>query len=85
MSDLGSHLPVVIEPIQETLDMRLKWLEIRKQEAISKIVHLNQAIEDLRKGKIAEIEFALMKAKAELAAVEKSEVLLKTSVETTAL
>lgn len=85
MGDLGSFLPVPINQVSETLEMKLKWLEIRKQESISKIVHLNQAIEDLRKGKMAEIEYALMKAQAELAEINKAEVLLKSSIDSTAL
>lgn len=85
MADLGSFLPVPIQPVSETIEMKLKWLEIKKQETISKIVHLNQAIEDLRKGKMAEIEYALMKAQAELAEVQRVEMMVKNSTETTAL
>ena len=85
MSDLGSYLPVVITPVSETMEMKAKWLEIKKQEQISKIAHLNQAIEDLRKGKMAEIEYALMKASAELAEINKAEDRLKNSTDTTAL
>lgn len=85
MSDLGSFLPVPIGQPVETMEMRLKWLQIKKQEQISKIVHLNQAIEDLRKGKMAEIEYALMKAQAELEEINKAEDRLKNSIESTAL
>ena len=85
MADLGSFLPVPISPVVETTEMGLKWLQIRKQEQISKIVHLNQAIEDLRKGKMAEIEYALMKAQAELENINKAEDRLKNSIDTTAL
>jgi len=85
MSDLGSSLPVPINQSIETIEMKLKWLQIKKQEQISKIVHLNQAIEDLRKGKMAEIEYALMKAQAELEEITKAEERLKHSVESTAL
>jgi hypothetical protein len=85
MADLGSYLPVPIQQVSETLEMKLKWLEIKKQETISKIAHLNQAIEDLRKGKMAEIEYALMKAQAELAEVQRVENLVRSSTETTAL
>lgn len=85
VSDLGSFLPVPIGQPVETMEMRLKWLQIKKQEQISKIVHLNQAIEDLRKGKMAEIEYALMKAQAELEEINKAEDRLKNSIESTAL
>lgn len=85
MGDLGSFLPVPIGQVSETTEMKVKWLQIKKQEQISKIVHLNQAIEDLRKGKMAEIEYALMKAQAELEEITKAEARLVTSIETTAL
>ena len=85
MSDIGSFLPVPISQALETLEMKMKWLEIKKQEQISKIAHLNQAIEDLRKGKMAEIEYALMKAQAELEEINKAEYRLKHSVDTTAI
>lgn len=85
MGDLGSFLPVPINQTVETQEMKLKWLQIKKQEQISKIVHLNQAIEDLRKGKMAEIEYALMKAQAELEEINKAEIRLINSVESTAL
>ena len=85
MADLGSYLPVPIGQVVETQEMKLKWLQVRKQEQISKIAHLNQAIEDLRKGKMAEIEYALMKAQAELEEIHKAETLLVSSVDVTAL
>ena len=85
MADLGSFLPVPISQVSETQAMKLKWLEIKKQESISKIAHLNQAIEDLRKGKMAEIEYALMKANAELVEIQKAEDREKNSINTTAL
>lgn len=85
MADLGANLPVPIERVEPTLEMRLKWLQVEKQQRISKLVHLNQALEDLLKGKVAEIEYAIMNAKAELAACERSEEMLKSSTDTTAI
>lgn len=85
MADLGSYLPVPIQQISETSEMKMKWLEIRKQETISKIAHLNQAREDLLKGKMAEIDYALMKAQAELKEIQRVEDQLKASVDTTTL
>jgi hypothetical protein len=85
MADLGSYLPVPIQQISETMEMKTKWLEIRKQETISKIAHLNQAKEDLLKGKMAEIDYALMKAQAELKEIQRVEDQLKASVDTTTL
>lgn len=61
--------------------MKLKWLQAAKQEKISKIVHLNQAIEDLRKGKIPAIEREVLGAQQELQNLEIAETQLKNSIE----
>jgi len=83
MSDLGSILPVVVTPTVETQLMKLKWLQSAKQERISKIVHLKQAIEDLIKGKIPEIERQILQAEQELVNLETSEKSILGSIETT--
>lgn len=80
MSDLGSSYPVVIQ-VNETRAMKLKWIESRKQEAKSKLVHFKQAIEDLIKGKVPEIERQILAAEQELAQLESQELLLKNSVD----
>jgi len=66
MSDLGSSYPLEVRS-KETKEMKLKWLQVSKQERISKIVHWKQAIEDLLKGKIPEIERQILHAEQELA------------------
>jgi hypothetical protein len=82
MSDLGSILPVPVRSSVETKEMKLKWLQSAKQERISKIVHLKQAIEDLVKGKIPEIERQILQAEQELVNLEATEKLVTESVET---
>jgi len=81
MSDLGSSLPVPISQTVETKVMKLKWLQSAKQERISKIVHLKQAIEDLVKGKIPEIERQILQAEQELSNLENSEKSVLESIE----
>lgn len=84
MSDLGSNLPVPIKPVIVTKAMKLKWLQSLKQEQISRIAHLRQAIEDLLKGKIPEIERQIMAAEQELKNLEDSEKLTAEALDTTA-
>jgi hypothetical protein len=80
MADLGSSYPVQIN-VTETKAMKLKWVESRKQEAKSKLVHFKQAIEDLVKGKVPEIERQILAAEQELAQLEYQETNLKNSVD----
>lgn len=82
MSDLGSNLPVPVAQSVETKEMKLKWIQSAKQERISKIVHWKQAIEDLIKGKIPEIERQILQAEQELANLERTEKLVVASIET---
>lgn len=84
MSDIGSSLPVPVNQTRETREMKLKWLQAAKQERISKIVHLKQAIEDLRQGKIPEIERQIMAAQQELSNLEIAEKNVLESIETQA-
>lgn len=81
MSDLGSSLPVPVAQLRETKEMKLKWLQAAKQERISKIVHLKQAIEDLREGKIPEIERQIMASEQELKNLEVAEKLVSEAIE----
>ena len=84
MSDIGSILPVPVKQSVETTEMKLKWLQSAKQERISKIVHLKQAIEDLVKGRIPELERQILQAQQELVNLEDTEKMVATSIETTA-
>jgi hypothetical protein len=81
VSDIGANLPVPFRQSIETKEMKLKWLQCAKQERISKIVHLKQAIEDLVKGKIPELERQILQAEQELSNLESSENLVKNSVD----
>lgn len=85
MSDIGSILPVPVRQTVETREMKLKWLQAAKQERISKIVHLKQAIEDLVKGKIPEIERQILQAEQELCNLENTEKSVLESIETSAI
>jgi hypothetical protein len=81
MSDIGQNLPVLVKQAIETRDMKLKWLQSAKQERISKIVHLKQAIEDLVKGKIPELERQILQSEQELRNLEDTEKMVLTSIE----
>jgi hypothetical protein len=83
MADLGSILPVPVKQTAETKEMKLKWLQSAKQERISKIVHLKQAIEDLVKGKIPEIERQILQAEQELCNLQNTEKFVLETVEAT--
>ena len=85
MSDIGSILPVPVKQSVETTEMKLKWLQSAKQERISKIVHLKQAIEDLVKGRIPELERQILQAQQELVNLEDTEKMVANSIETTAV
>ena len=82
MADLGSILPVPVKQTIETKEMKLKWIQSAKQERISKIVHLKQAIEDLLKGKIPEIERQILQSEQELSNLGNTEIIVKNSIET---
>jgi hypothetical protein len=81
MADLGSILPVPVQQTIETKEMKLKWLQSAKQERISRVVHLKQAIQDLVKGKIPEIERQILQAEQELTNLESTEKSVLESIE----
>lgn len=81
MSDIGSSLPVPIKPAVETIMMKKKWVQARKQERISQIAHLKQSIDDLLKGKIPEIERQILHAEQELAQLVEHEKLLESAID----
>ena len=82
MSDIGQNLPVPVKQTVQTKDMLLKWTQSAKQEQISKIVHLKQAIEDLLKGRIPELERQILEAEQILHNLEESEKRVRDSVDT---
>lgn len=79
--DLGSNYPVPLKPIEETKQMKLKWIAAKKQECKSKIVHYNQMIEDMIKGKIPEIERQILAVQQELDQLENHEQFLLNSID----
>lgn len=85
MSDIGQNLPVPVKQTVQTKDMLLKWTQSAKQEQISKIVHLKQAIEDLLKGRIPELERQILEAEQILHNLEESEKRVKDSIDATVI
>jgi hypothetical protein len=81
MSDIGQNLPVPVKQSVETKMMKLKWLQSAKQERISKVVHLKQAIEDLVKGRIPDLERQILLAEQELANLEDTEKMVDESID----
>lgn len=81
MSDIGSSFPVPMKAATETVTMKLKWVQSRKQERISQIAHLKQSIEDLLKGKIPEIERQILHAEQELVQLVEHEKLLNNTID----
>lgn len=81
MSDIGQNLPVPVKQSVETKTMKLKWLQSAKQERISKIVHLKQAIEDLVKGRIPELERQILQADQELTNLEDTEKMIAEAID----
>ena len=80
MADIGSSYPITVQA-RETREMKLKWIAARKQEAKSRLVHFKQAIEDLIRGKVPEIERQIMAVEQELEQLEYQEKTLQSSVE----
>lgn len=81
MADIGSSYPIALQ-VKETKEMQLKWIAARKQECRSKISHGKQAIEDLVKGKVPDIERQILHAEQELAQLEAHEKMLISAIDT---
>lgn len=62
MADIGGKKWLV----QPTNEVEKKWIECQIQEKKSRIVRLNQDIEDLKKGKIIALEAEIMMINKEL-------------------
>lgn len=78
-----SEIVPAIEVIN-TREMTMKILQSKKQECKSRINRAKQEIEDLRVAKIAELEYQVLHAEAELAKLEEHEKLILRSVDTDA-
>lgn len=62
--------------------MQLKHLQIKRQEAKSKIAMARQGIEDLKNGEIAKLEYTILHAEAELKQLQAHEKRIQSSVDT---
>ena len=62
--------------------MMLKHIQIKRQEAKSKIAMAKQKIEDLQNGEIAKLEYAILHAQAELKQLTEHEKRIMSSVDT---
>jgi len=81
MSDIGgSSYPIEIRS-KETKQSTLLWIQTKKQERISQINHFTQAIQDLLKGKIPEIERQILHAQQELQQLEAHEKTIIASID----
>jgi len=67
MADLGVKGTWLVSPTKEIED---KWIEVQIQERISRISRYKQDIEDLKKGKILELEAKIMMLDLELKEIE---------------
>ena len=63
MSDLGVRQNWLVSPTKEIED---KWREVQIQERVSRISRYRQDIEDLKKGKILELEARILMLEMEI-------------------
>ena len=63
MSDLNVNSRWLVSPTKEIED---KWREVQIQERVSRIVRYRQDIDDLKKGKILELEAKIMMLEMEV-------------------
>ena len=68
--------------VQNTKEMTMKIISARKQECKSRINRVRQEIEDLKIAKMAELEYQILHAEAELKKLEEHEKMIKSSVDT---
>ena len=78
MADLGVSQHWLVNPTKEIED---KWLEVQIQERVSRIARYKQDIEDLKKGRILELEAKIMMLDLELKRILEQ----KTSSDTTTI
>ena len=67
MGDIGERQNWLVSPTKEIED---KWVEVQIQERISRIARHKQDIEDLKKGRILELEAKIMLLELELKAIQ---------------
>lgn len=79
-SNRNEMVPAV--EVTNTKEMTLKILQAKKQECISRINRAKQEIEDLKIAKIAELEYQILHAEAELTKLQEHEKMIVSSVDT---
>lgn len=72
---------IPVGEVSNTKEMTLKIIAARKQECKSRIVKAKQDIEDLKVAKIAELEYQILHAEAELKKLEEHEKVVISSVD----
>lgn len=78
----GGYEIVPIGQVIPSKAMQLKHLQIKKQEARSRMAIAKQGIEDLQNGEIAKLEYTILHAEAELNQLQKHEKEVQSSVDT---
>ena len=78
----GGHEIVPIGQVQPTQEMRLKYIQMHRQKIKSKIAKCKQEIEDLKNGRIAELEYQILHAEAEMKQLNDHEQRVKSAVDT---
>jgi len=63
MADIGAPQQWLVSPTKEIED---KWVEVQIQERVSRIARYKQDIEDLKKGRILELEAKILMLELEL-------------------
>jgi hypothetical protein len=76
----GGFEIIPVGQVAPTKEMRLKYLQIKKQECRSKIAKAKQDLEDLKLGQIAQIEYQILHAEAELKQLQEHEQKIKSAV-----
>lgn len=78
----GGYEIVPIGQVVPDKAMQLKHIQIKKQEARSKIAIAKQKIEDLKNGEIAKLEYTILYAEAELKQLQQHEQRINSAVDT---
>ena len=78
----GGHEIIPIGQVEPTKAMRLKYLQMQRQKVKSRLAAAKQGIEDIQNGKIAELEYQILHAEAELKQLDNHEKAIKSSVDT---
>lgn len=67
MADLGGNsYPLDIRTAEETTAMKFKWIAVKRQELKSRLVRLNQDIDDIKNATIIALERQILQVQQEL-------------------